>query len=70
MSSNNGLIVFLVDVVSPLVKNLTAFLIVASLIEGYILTAYTDAIFDPYIFIYNSSILSLRSDYWTMVLSE
>ena len=36
--------VFLVSVLSVLAKNLTAFLIVASLIEEYMLIATTDAI--------------------------
>ena len=45
---------FLVAMVSLLVKDLINFLIVARLIEGYILTASTDAIVTPlylYLFI-------------------
>ena len=61
------LILFLVYAVSPLVKNLTAFLIVESFIEGYMLIASTDAIVTPYVFIFNSSILFCRSYAWTMV---
>ena len=45
MRSKQRLIVSLVSLVSVLAKYLTAFLIVASLIEGYILITSTDAIF-------------------------
>ena len=62
--------VFLVAAVSFLAKNLTAFLIVASLIEGYISIASTDDIFTPSLFNSNYSSLSFRSDAWTMETHE
>ena len=70
MISKQRLIVFLVSLVSVLEKYLTAFLIVASLIEGYILTTSTKAIitsslFDP---IYSS--VSFGSEAWTMEFRE
>ena len=70
MRSNHRLIVFLVAAVIPLEKNITAFLIVASFIEGYILTSSTDAIVALYLFISNYSILSFRSDAWKMMTHE
>ena len=44
MSSRNRLMVFLVSAIRFIAKNLAAFLIVESLIEGYMLIASTDAI--------------------------
>ena len=63
--SRQGLKVFLVDAVSFLEKNITSFLIVASLMDGYMLTLSTDAIVTMYLFISNSSSLYFRSDDWT-----
>ena len=70
MISKQRLIVSLVSLVSILSKYLTAFLIVASLIKGYILIASTEAIvtysfFNP---IYSS--VSLRSEAWTLEFCE
>ena len=62
--------VFLVAAVSFLVKNITDFLIVSSLIEGYILLASTDAIVTKFLFISNYSSLSFRSDACTMEKHE
>ena len=56
------LIVFLVDAVSFLEKNITSFLIFASFVEGDILTASNDAIVTQSLFISDDSSLSLRSD--------
>ena len=42
MSYSHRLMVFLVAAVSLLANNLTAFLVVASLIDGYMLIASTD----------------------------
>ena len=58
--------VFLVAVVIFLAKNLTEFLIVDSLIDGYTLIASTDAIVTLSIFTLISSSISFRSDAWTM----
>ena len=66
MISRKILMVFLVAAVSFIANNHTAFWIVASLIEGYMLIAYTYSIFTPSIFNYNSSKLYFRSDDWTM----
>ena len=62
--------VFLVAAVSVLVKNLTAFFIVESLIDRYILLASTDDIFTLSLFIFSFSSLSFRSDAWTMKKRE
>ena len=70
MRSKHRLIVFLVSLVSFLAKNLTAFFILASMIEGYILIASTDAIIASYFFNTVSSSVSFRSDTWTMELRE
>ena len=53
MSSRKILMVLLVAAVRFLAKNITDFLIVASLIEGYMLIASTDAIATPFLFISN-----------------
>ena len=66
MSSRQKLRVFLVSLVIFLAKYLTYFLIVASLIDGYMLIASTDAIVTSSIFTSNSSSLSFRSVAWTM----
>ena len=70
MRSKQRLIFFLVSLVSFLVKNLTAFFIVASLIDGYILIASTDAIVTSYFFNPISSSVSFRSEAWKMELRE
>ena len=62
--------VFLVSAVSFLAKYLTAFLIVAILMNEYILIASTDAIFTSSLFTFNYSILSLRLEAWTMETRE
>ena len=66
MSSSKRLIVFLVDAVSFLEKNITAFLIVAVLIEGYTLKESPEAIITSYLFISNYSSISFRLDACTM----
>ena len=53
MIPKQGSIVFLVDAISSIDKKLTNFLIVASFIEGYTLTASTDAIITLSLFISN-----------------
>ena len=70
MISRHRLMFFLVDMVGSLAKNLTAFLIFESLIEGYILKASTDAIVTSYFFTSFFSSLSFRSDAWTMETRE
>ena len=70
MGYKHRLIYFLVAVLILLENNITAFLIVASFIEGYILTESTDYIFNLYLFISNPSSLYFRSDYWTLVMRE
>ena len=70
MSSKNRLIIFLVDAVITLDKNINAFLIVVSFIEGYMLTASTDTIVTLSIFIYNYFCLSFWLDAWKMVTRE
>ena len=60
------MIFFLGAAVSFLAKNLTAFLIVEILIDGYMLIASTDAIVTLSIFTLISSSTSFRSDAWTM----
>ena len=62
--------VFLVSAVSFLAKNLTTFLIVASLMDGYIMIASNDAIVTLSLFIFNYSIISFRSDDWTIKTRE
>ena len=65
-SSRHRLMVFLAVAVSFLAKNLTAFLIVESLIDRYILIASTDTIVTSSLFIFSSLSLSFRLDAWTM----
>ena len=67
MRSNHRLIVFLVAVVTLLENNPNTFLIVMSLIEGYILAASTYDFVTTSILISNFSRLSFRSDACTMV---
>ena len=62
--------VFLVAAVSFLAKNLTDFLIVASLIEGYMLIAFSDAIVTPSLFNSDYSSISFRSYDWIMDTRE
>ena len=62
--------VFLVAVVSFLANNFTAFLIVESLIEGYMFIVSTEDILISSLFNYSSSSLSFRSDAWTMETRE
>ena len=62
--------VLLVVAVVFLANNLTAFLIVVSLIERYTLISPTDDIVTLSIFISNSSSLSFRSDAWKMETRE
>ena len=64
--SRHRLTVFLVAAVSFLVNNFTAFLIVDSFIDEYMLIASTGAIVTLYICIFSSSSLYVRSDAWTM----
>ena len=52
--------VFLVATVSFIAQNITAFLIVESFIEGYMLIASTDAIVTLSLFTSSSSDLSFR----------
>ena len=70
MSSRHTLIVLLVAAVSFLANNLTTFLIVEILIDGYILIASTDSIVLSYIFIISSTSLSFTLDAWTMETRE
>ena len=51
-------------------ENITAFFIVASLVDGYILIVSTDVIVTSYFFNTVSSSVSFRSDTWTMELRE
>ena len=67
MISKQRLIVFLTSLVSFLAKNLAAFFIVASLIDGYILIVSTDAIVTSYFFNPISSSVSFRSESWMTV---
>ena len=60
----------MVYLVSVLAKNLTAFLIVVSLTEGYILIASIDAIVNSSFFNTISSSVSFGSEAWTMELRE
>ena len=62
--------VFLVAAVIFLAKNLTAFLIVESFIEGYMLIASTDTIVTLSLFISSYSSLPFRSDDWTIDARE
>ena len=62
MSSRHRLIFFLVDVVSFILNNLTAFFIIESFTEGCMLIASTDNIVTLSIFTSSSSGLSFRSD--------
>ena len=55
MRSNHRSIILLVAAVSFHEKKLTAFLIVASFVDGYMLIASTDYIVTLYLFISNSS---------------
>ena len=70
MSSSQRLMVFLVSLVSFLAKYLTSFLIVASLLDGYMLIVSNDAIVTSYLFTSNSSSLSFRSESWTIKYCE
>ena len=70
MSSRHKLMVFLVAAVSFLANNLAAFLIIASLIDGYTLIAPTDGIVTSSFFIFSSSSLSFRAHAWTMETRE
>ena len=62
--------VFLVAVVIFLANNLTVFLIVESLIDGYMLIASTDAIVNSSLFTFSSSSIYFRLDAWTMETRE
>ena len=62
--------VFLVAVVNFLANNLTAFLIVESLVEGYMLIALTEDIVISSLFNSSSSSLSFKSDAWIMETRE
>ena len=62
MSFRQRLMVILVAVVSVLANNHTAFLIVAILIEGYMLIALTYAIVTSSLIYFFSSNLSFRSE--------
>ena len=62
--------VFLVSVVSFLAENFTAFLIVASLMDGYILITSTDAIVTYFFITLNSSSIYFRSGAWMMEIRE
>ena len=66
MSSRKRSIVFLVAAVIFLEKNITAFVIVASLMGGYMLTASTDGIVTLTLLIFNYSNLSSKSYASTM----
>ena len=68
MISRHILVVFLVAVVIFIVKNITAFLIVESLIEGYMLIASTDTIVSSYFFTSNSASLYFRLNYWLITI--
>ena len=61
MSSRHRLMVFLVAEASFIANNLTAFLIVESLIDGYMLIASTDDIVTLSLFTYSSSSLYFSS---------
>ena len=61
---------FLVSLVSFLAKYITAFLIIAGFIDGYMLIASTDAIVTSSLFTSNSSIIYFRSEAWTMEYCE
>ena len=69
MSSKQRFMVFLVSLVSFLAKYITAFMIVADFIDGYMLIAYTDAIVTSSLFTSNSSSLSFRSEAWDYGIS-
>ena len=60
----------LVPAVNCLAKNLTEFLVVVILIEGYMVIASTDVIVTPYLFNSNFSGLSFGSDDCTMETRE
>ena len=62
--------VFLVAAVSFLANNIAAFLIVMSLIDGFMLIAPTYAIVALYLFIFSSSSVSFMSDAWTMATCD
>ena len=62
--------VFLVAMVSFLANNLTAFLVVERLIEGYMAIWPTYAIVTLSILNSSSSSISFRLDAWTMETSE
>ena len=60
MSSRQRLIDFLVSAVIFLAKYLTAFLIVEIFMDGYMLIASTDVVFNLSLFTFNSSSLYFR----------
>ena len=62
--------VFLVAVVSFLANNLTASMIIETLINGYMLIASTDTIVTSFLFIFSSLSLYFRSDDWRMETRE
>ena len=70
MSSRHRLILLLVAAVIFLAKNLTDFLIVASLIERYMLTACTSDIVTVSLFNSNYSSISFSLDACTMATRE
>ena len=61
---------FLVSLVILIANYLTAFLIVAILIDVYMLIASTDAVVTSSLFSSNSSSLYFRSEAWTMESRE
>ena len=70
MSSRHILMVLLVAAVIFLAKNLTAFFIVESFIEGYMLIASNEATINLSLFTSSFLSLSFRSDAWTMEARE
>ena len=62
--------VFLFSVVSVLANNLTAFLIVASFMEGYMLIASTYGIVTSSLTNFLSSNISFRPEAWTIEKRE
>ena len=70
MSSRQRLMGFLVFLESFLAKYLIAFLIVASLMNGYMLIASTDAIVTSSLFTSNYSSISFSSEAWTLESRE
>ena len=70
INSKQSLMVFLVSLVIFLASYLTAFLIVASLIDGYMMIAPTDAMVTSSLFTPNSPSLYFMSEAWTMESHE